>query len=256
MGNIKISIITATFNRGEVLINNLKSVGAQSLSKLEHIIIDNNSNDNTEEIVNDYKKKAKYPVIYLREADTGIYTAFNKGIKIARGEWIHFLNSDDCYISENILIKIFEEGYDGYDLIVCPVILTKENSDNKIWYPRFNEKLSHYYFPHTGTIFKKSFFDRVGLYDERYKIISDSIFGIKNYPNAKYVILNSPLVFMSNSGISGSISFTLIKERIIATLVYHKYPLSKKIYFILVMIYEILIECKNNLILFFSKSKL
>ena len=240
MNCIKLSVITATFNRAEILKNNLKSVSEQSFNNIEHIIVDNNSHDDTEKIVNNYKKNAKYPVIYIREADTGIYNAFNKGIRIVRGEWIHFLNSDDCYYSENALSKIFEESYNEYDLIVCPVIVKKKDLNNNTWYPRFNKKLNHYYFPHTGTFFKKSFFDKVGLYNEKFKIISDSIFGIKNYPKAKYIILNSPTVIMSDSGKSSEISLVNIYERLLSISVFHKMPIIHKIKLILELFYEII----------------
>ncbi|GAI64996.1 unnamed protein product, partial [marine sediment metagenome] len=67
---------------------NLESVSSQNFKNKEHIIIDNLSNDGTEDLIKNYKTNVTYPVIYIREKDFGIYNAMNKGIRIAKGDWI------------------------------------------------------------------------------------------------------------------------------------------------------------------------
>lgn len=99
---MKISIITVSLN-SETFINDcLTSVNQQNYNDVEHIIIDGGSTDNTINIVK------KYPHIkkIVSEPDKGIYDAMNKGIEIATGEIIGFLNSDDFYANNNVLSNV------------------------------------------------------------------------------------------------------------------------------------------------------
>jgi glycosyltransferase involved in cell wall biosynthesis len=225
---IKLSIITPTFNRKEKLVFNLESVKNQTFKFIEHIIVDNMSSDGTDSLIAEYQKKASYPVIYIREADNGVYNAMNKGIIKSQGLWTHILNSDDCYSSSDVLQNLFSsQNIEDYDIIVNP-ILTGENG-NSLWKPEFNEKINHYRFPHPGLLVKKCFYNKHGYYNEKYKIISDAIWGIKYFPLSRYMILEKPLVTMSDGGISSKISLKNIYEPVICTLFYHKYPIYYKI---------------------------
>jgi glycosyltransferase involved in cell wall biosynthesis len=226
---VKLSIITPTFNRYNQLQNNIKSVSSQSFKEIEHIIVDNMSNDGTDELVIKYQDDAVYPVIYIREPDKGIYEAMNKGLKKASGEWVHILNSDDVYHSFSTLENLFSINYQDFDIIVNPIIVKNEGSNEYFWTPTYNEKIRHYRFPHTGLIIQNEFYNRFGYYNEKYKIISDAIFINKNLPRAKYIILNEPLIIMSNNGISSNLSSLYYYERFLAITFYHNFPILFKI---------------------------
>ena len=99
----KISIITICFNSEKTIFKTLESVKKQSFSNIEHIIIDGASNDKTLEICKEYSNSIKI----ISEQDNGVYDAFNKGLKLARGEVIAFLNADDYYL-DGTLQKIEE----------------------------------------------------------------------------------------------------------------------------------------------------
>ena len=101
-----ISVITPVKNGGKTLKNTIESIKRQSFKNYEYIIIDGLSNDNTEEIINSNKK---YINIYIREKDEGIYDAMNKGIKLASGEYISIINSDD-YLNSNAFGKVYQES--------------------------------------------------------------------------------------------------------------------------------------------------
>ncbi|MDP1842551.1 MAG: glycosyltransferase family 2 protein [Sediminibacterium sp.] len=101
---MKVSIITATYNSSNTIVDTLDSIKNQSYSNIEHIIIDGASNDNTIEIV---KSKAPQSAIHS-EKDQGIYDAMNKGIAIAKGDIIGILNSDDFYASHDIIEKVVQ----------------------------------------------------------------------------------------------------------------------------------------------------
>jgi glycosyltransferase involved in cell wall biosynthesis len=232
---IKLSIITPTFNNVTVLKKNIDGVLAQSFKNIEHIIIDSLSNDGTDKLVNDYKMVAEYPVVYIREKDNGIYEAMNKGIRIARGEWTHILNSDDHYHSNESIEELLTSNIHSYNVIACPVIIKNERNDklNSVWIPEYNAKINHYNFPHPGIIIKKKFYEKHGYYNENYKIISDAIFVMENMSEANYKIINNPLVVMAESGISNKLSWTKTYEGIVFNIKYYKGSRKNKIKFIL-----------------------
>jgi len=100
----KISIITICFNSEKTIFKTLESVKKQSFNNIEHIIIDGASNDKTLEICKEYSNSIKI----ISEQDNGVYDAFNKGLKLATGEIIGFLNSDDVFYNENSIQDIVD----------------------------------------------------------------------------------------------------------------------------------------------------
>ncbi len=97
---MKISIITATYNSAHSILDCLSSVNNQTFQNIEHIIIDGISTDNTLEIIRNTPNRITK---IISEPDFGIYDAMNKGIKLATGDIIGILNSDDFLASEDIL---------------------------------------------------------------------------------------------------------------------------------------------------------
>lgn len=106
---MKISIITVTYNSDKTLKDTLESVLKQTYKNYEHIIVDGLSKDNTMQIVKEYEEKYNGKLKYISEKDFGIYDAMNKGIKIATGNVIGILNSDDIYAHEKVLEEIVEK---------------------------------------------------------------------------------------------------------------------------------------------------
>lgn len=223
-----LSIITATFNKRIKLEKSLCSVRSQTFKDLEHIIVDNLSNDGTDILVKKYIKEADYPVVYIREKDNGVYEAINKGLKVSKGSWIHTLHADDIYFDKNALKNIFKGKTEDYDILANSIILKKIGINDKLWHPAFEKRLKHYNFPHTGTIIKKIFYDKYGYYKDNYKIISDAIHQIETYNFAKYKLIKKPLIIMSSGGISSVMNRTHLKERFILIFQYHKFSLSLK----------------------------
>ena len=94
-----ITIITAVHNNEKFLEESILSLHKQNYKNYEHIVIDGGSTDGTLDIIKKYENKIDY---WCSEKDEGIYDAFNKGMQLAKGEYIGFLNSDDCF-SDNTL---------------------------------------------------------------------------------------------------------------------------------------------------------
>lgn len=92
---MKISIITVTYNAASVLKRTLDSVKAQSWQQIEHLIIDGASKDETVSMAETYKAQCPYEVVILSEPDKGLYDAMNKGLRLATGDYLVFLNAGD-----------------------------------------------------------------------------------------------------------------------------------------------------------------
>lgn len=99
---MKISIITATFNSAATIRDTLNSIAEQTYSNIEHIIVDGLSKDNTLEIVRSFPSVSKI----ICEKDAGIYDAMNKGLRVATGEVIGILNSDDFYAHKDVISSV------------------------------------------------------------------------------------------------------------------------------------------------------
>lgn len=104
---IRITVITVCKNAGEYIGVTVQSVIAQTYTNIEYIIIDGASTDNTIDIVE--KMGKNFPIIFQSEADEGIYDAMNKGIALATGDYIHFLNAGDTFAAKDVLCKVAKE---------------------------------------------------------------------------------------------------------------------------------------------------
>jgi len=216
--NEKISIITTAFNSAKTIIDTLKSVSGQSYQNIEHIIVDGSSIDGTIDIIKKYERNN---VKIISEPDDGIYDALNKGIRLASGDIIGILHSDDLYADENVLSKIAESFSDSsIDGIYTDLIYVAQNDINKIfryWKSRdfYPELLKKGWMPPHPTVFlRKSIYEKFGLFDTSYKIAADYDFMLRIFSggaNLKYL----PFVSykMRTGGVSNrSISHILCKS--------------------------------------------
>ena len=104
MNNPKISVVTVVYNSAALIENTVKSIINQSYSHIEYIVVDGGSTDGTIDILNRYKKNIS---TLISEPDHGIYDAMNKGIRLATGDFVVFINSGDKFTSPDILENIF-----------------------------------------------------------------------------------------------------------------------------------------------------
>jgi glycosyltransferase involved in cell wall biosynthesis len=174
---MKISIITVSYNSGRTIEDTLESVKNQTYKEIEHIIIDGKSKDNTLKIVS----KFNHNLVIVSEPDKGIYDAMNKGIKIASGDVIGILNSDDLYFDNTILQKIVDEFIldNKLDVLYGNLLYVKENDISKIvrkwiscdYYNRYFE--SGNVPPHPTLFLRKNVYNEVGLFDLQFTLASD-----------------------------------------------------------------------------------
>ena len=127
---MQVSLITCTNNSEKTIKDCCLSIFSQTYKDIEHIIIDNNSQDRTIDLIKQYGRK---DLRIYQQKSSGIYGAINEGMKIANGHIIGFLHSDDQLIDKNVINliskKFFEEKL---DVLFSNIYYTKKNNPNKI----------------------------------------------------------------------------------------------------------------------------
>jgi glycosyltransferase len=127
---MKISIITVCYNSSATILDTLTSVQSQDYGNVEHIIVDGASTDNTLDLIKRFKKgNCKF----ISEKDNGIYDAMNKGISLASGDVIGFLNADDVYQNSDVLTKIIEAFLsNNIDAVYGDLVYVDQNNLNNV----------------------------------------------------------------------------------------------------------------------------
>ena len=164
------SIITVVYNGEQFLEKTIKSVINQNNKNFEYIVIDGGSDDSSRDIIKRYEKKIDY---WVSEKDKGIYDAFNKGMAVAKGQFIGFINSDDIYKKNglNIISNYIERNKDA-DFIFGSV---KKHWGILHGYQPHKIKYSWgFYSSHsTGFFIKRKAAEKTGLYNIKYKYHAD-----------------------------------------------------------------------------------
>lgn len=171
-----ISIITPTFNSKKVIEDCLLSFKNQNIYVAEHIIIDGGSNDDTCSIVKNYSDE----IVCVSEPDHGIYDALNKGIKLAKGDIIGILHSDDIFAYNNVLtdiVKLFKK--ENVDSVYSDLVYVYKNKTDKVlryWKSgefSYKKILNGWMPPHPTFFVKREIFEKYGNYDLNFKIAAD-----------------------------------------------------------------------------------
>ena len=170
-----ISIITVCYNAAHLLAKTIESVIEQTYKNIEYIVVDGNSIDDTNEIIRKYRNDIN---IYISEPDTGIYDAMNKGIRMATGELLIFLNAGDYFISKNALeFAVAKMNFESADLFFGRFIWNDPRTQDIVLsdheWVTYTWDLQESNFPHPATFYKKHLFKEIGLFDTTYKLGAD-----------------------------------------------------------------------------------
>lgn len=181
---MKLSIITINKNNAKGLEKTILSVINQSFDDFEYIVIDGQSEDSSVEIIRKYSNKITY---WISEPDSGVFNAMNKGIRIASGEYILFLNSGDFLINEDVLEAVFSNKCTA-DFLCARCAISENGKIIHVTNPPFVHTFNTYFhstISHQATFIKRSLFEKYGYYREDFKIKSDWEFWIRT------IILNN-----------------------------------------------------------------
>ena len=205
---MKITIITVTYNSSKTLKDTLESVLKQNYTNYEHIIVDGLSKDNTIEIVKEYETKYNGKLKYISQKDSGLYDAMNKGIKMATGDIIGILNSDDIYAHENVLHKIVEKFKEtNCDGTYANLIFMDEETMSKpkrIWNSPKGKLENGWHPAHPTLYLKKEVYDKIGLFNLNYRIAADYDFMIRvmKENTIKLNYIDDYIIYMRSGGTS------------------------------------------------------
>ena len=201
-----ISIVTVVFNAEKTVETTIQSVISQSYGKHEYIIIDGGSTDETVNIVKRYNDSIAY---WVSESDKGLYNAMNKGIQVAKGEFITFLNGDDTYLCNTVVEEFVAEINDSNSVYFGNAIINGEGSS---WLippsntgSKINDWLKKYHPCHQTVFYPRNFYKAV-YYNESMGSTADADFTLKAYENHTFKHINVSLAKFSLGGESNDFS--------------------------------------------------
>ncbi|EGR2998512.1 glycosyltransferase, partial [Vibrio parahaemolyticus] len=214
-----ITVVTVVYNCEDYISSCIQSVITQpNIDEIEYIIIDGGSTDRTMEIINQYKESID---VIISESDEGIYDAMNKGLNLAKGEYICFLNADDIYVSNTLSyisemlkkspqIDVLSGLVDLVERDTLETIKTRKSSVNKLCLAM---SLNH-----PATIFKSDLHKKY-YYEKKYKIAGDYdvLLRIKK-DGYKICSIDKVLVMMRDGGVSDEYENLGLKEAKLARL--------------------------------------
>jgi len=211
---MKVSIVTISFNSVRTIEKTILSVLKQTYNNIEYIIIDGGSTDGTVDIIKKYQNKIKY---WESEKDKGISDAFNKGIKLATGEIIGILNSDDWYELGTIKTVVSKLSDPEIDYLVGSIRYWDECGNNFIVLPdkKYQDEI-RYKMPklnHPASIFKRKVYESVGTFDINYRYAMDYDFFLRVFlANMHADFTNTVLTNMNSAGASDKHAIIAYKE--------------------------------------------
>lgn len=197
---MKLSIITVNLNNRDGLQKTIDSVVAQTFKDFEWIVIDGGSTDGSKELIEQYADHFAY---WVSEPDKGIYNAMNKGVKVAKGAYLQFLNSGDWLCDASALERCFRHGF-ASDIAYGDLYFCDGEDKKKHQYPsKLTLKfLYDYSLGHSASFIRKSLLEN-DLYNEDFKIVSDWEFFLKQaLKNKSFEYINEDVSCFDTSGLS------------------------------------------------------
>ena len=219
-----ISIITATFNSAKTLKDTIQSVLRQTNKDFEYLIIDGGSTDETIDIVKSYESEFSGRLKWVSEKDQGIYDAMNKGIKMASGDVVGILNSDDYFTSDDILQTVADAfKCQEIDVIYGDIHFIRDGNPQKCIRYYSSRMFRPFWLrfgfmpAHPSFYCKREVFEKAGLYSLDYKIGADYEMMVRLFKKYRIMsqYINKDFVTMRTGGASNNnvrSRITLINE--------------------------------------------
>lgn len=202
----KVSIITSVYNAEKYLNECILSILRQNYTNFEYIIIDGGSTDNTVNIIKQHADRLTY---WISEPDEGIYDAWNKGLTIAKGDWIAFVGADDLLYPDALQIYIDHitqhPRHHELEFVSSRIELVKQDLSSirvvgEAWeWKRFQHKMITW---HVGCFHSRNLFSKYGYFDSSYKVSGDYEFLMRPRDKLITSFINRVTVKMRTGGVS------------------------------------------------------
>ena len=201
---MKLSIITINFNNRHGLQKTIDSVVSQTFRDFEWIVIDGGSTDGSKELIEQHAEHITY---WVSEPDNGVYQAMNKGIAMATGDYIHFLNSGDCYVSDSIVKQFISNDFQD-DIIYGNAIFVDETGrEVGQQIPPEHINLSYFWsnnLNHQSVFYHRRCFENY-MFNEHNRVLSDKeSYMYLLYHGYTFKKWNKDVVYYDNGGISSN----------------------------------------------------
>lgn len=215
----KITVITASYNSEKTISDTIESILNQKYPNIEYLIIDGGSSDNTVAIIKQYENLFEGRLRYISEKDSGIYDAWNKGVRMAQGNWISFVGSDDIMF-ENAFSDFIEfaDTNENVNYISSKTLLVTEDLEpirvtGTPWTDTMN---SYCCIAHVGSLHHKTLFDEKGIFDPNFKIAGDYDFLLRCKEIIKPGFVDIVSANVRDGGISGRQISKVARETVMA----------------------------------------
>lgn len=248
---MKLSIITVVFNNCDYIENTILNVLKikESYDGIEYIIIDGSSTDGTIDIIKKYQDKIS---LWISEPDKGIYDAMNKGVKLANGKWINFMNAGDEFaIDCNVILDELINKNNSNDVVYGDVFIKKDgvlSLDKSRPVGQMNYSLN---FCHQSSFVRKELLLK-NPFSLEYKISSDYSFFLNIFlQGGNFYYVECPVSIFEYGGVSSGISKKYLKERLSIIFASHN-KVKDKLWFSY-KFFKMLIPFNRNSIMLFLK---
>jgi len=170
-----VSIITAVFNGSATLEKTIRSIAEQTFKDFEYIVVDGSSTDGTIDMLKNHEGLID---CWVSEADDGIYDALNKGIDMARGDWLYFIGADDRLVDDSVLQRFFSQPIDSE--LLYGNVYWGENGETVAgkFYP---ERFYTQNICQQAIFYHRRLFQRLGKFDPGYSLVADWVFNMRAF---------------------------------------------------------------------------
>ena len=209
----RVSIVVAVLDAGSTLQRCLDSIAGQDHPKKQLIVIDGGSTDGTLEVI---RRNEQMIAHWETGSDRGIYSAWNKALERASGDWVCFVGADDYYLDPSSLQEMTALG-DGAeaDLVCGKVFYVNDRGELLFTHGRpwsWERMKRRHSVSHTGMLHHSRLFERHGRFDEGLRIAGDYEFLLRLGPGVRAAYLDRAYLAMGNSGVSSSNSLQTLAE--------------------------------------------
>jgi glycosyltransferase involved in cell wall biosynthesis len=207
----KISVITVCFNAEKYIEQTINSVIEQKDCDIEYIVIDGASTDKTLSIIKTYDSKI---TTWISEPDKGIADAMNKGVALATGDYLIFLNADDYFQKTDAIAVATSYMLEEKDIYIYDTIFLKKTGGIRRHSGAFGKRINFKGICHQGVLCKRSLFKKIGAFNTSFKICMDYDFFMRAYrygATGQYV--NAVLSVMRDGGISSRQDWSSLNQR-------------------------------------------